>query len=191
MRVTPDRPRRRDARENAEKLRCAALDAFLADGLGAPLEAIARAAGVKVGTLYNHFGTREGLIDAVMPEVLARRLQAVADTARSQGSARDRLDTFVRLTIDLLEGEPALSDALMQRYPEAGVLNDVCERNAGIARELVHDAHRSGSLSDSFSAEDVIALIWLAGAASRATPPNPGWRRVIDRALATAWASGG
>ncbi|MCT2582924.1 TetR/AcrR family transcriptional regulator [Actinophytocola gossypii] len=187
--MTPDRSRRRDARENAEKLRSAALEAFLADGLGAPLEAIARAAGVKVGTLYNHFGNREGLIDAVVPEVLARRLLEVTDTARSQETARDRLDTFVRLMIDLLEREPALSDALLRRYPEAGALSDVCERNAAIARTLVHDAHRSGSLAESCSAEDVLALIWLAAAASRATPTNPGWRRVIDRAMASAWTA--
>jgi AcrR family transcriptional regulator len=185
--VAPERPRRRDARENAEKLRAAALEAFLATGLDAPLEAIARVAGVQVGTLYNHFGTREGLIDAVMPEVVAGRLQAVADAARAQGTARDRLDTFVRLVVDLLEGEPALSDAVMQRYPEAGVLGDVCEQNTGIVRELVRDAHRSGELSDSFSADDVISLIWLGGAASRATPARPGWRRVIDRAMASAW----
>jgi len=140
-----------------------------------------------VGTLYNHFGSREGLIDAVMPEVVARRLQAVADVARSQGTARDRLDVFVRLTLDLLEGEPALSDALTQRYPEAGVLSEVCEQNTAIVRELVHDAQRSGSLSDAFSADDVIALIWLGGAASRATPARPGWRRVLDRAMASAW----
>jgi AcrR family transcriptional regulator len=189
--VATERPRRRDARENAEKLRSAALEAFLANGLDTPLDAIARVAGVQVGTLYNHFGSREGLIDAVMPEVVARRLQAVADTARSQGTARDRLDTFVRLTIDLLEQEPALSDALMQRYPEADALRDVCDRNTEIVRELVHDAHRSGSLSDSFSAEDVLSLIWLGGAASRATPTRPGWRRVIDRAMTSAWAGGG
>jgi AcrR family transcriptional regulator len=186
--VAGERPRRRDARENAEKLRAAALEAFLADGLDAPLEAIARVAGVHVGTLYNHFGSREGLIDAVMPEVVARKLQAVAGTARSQETARDRLDAFVRLTVDLLEREPALSDALMQRYPDADALRDVCDQNTAILRQLVHDAHDSGSLSGSFSAEDAISLIWLAGAAGRATPTRPGWRRVIDRAMTSAWA---
>lgn len=120
---------------------------------------------------------------------VARKLQAVADTARSGRTTRDRLDTFVRLTIDLLEQEPALSDALLIRCPEAGALQDVCERNSAVIRELVHDAHRSGSLSDSFLAEDAISVIWLAGAASRTTPTRPGWRRVIDQTMTSAWTA--
>ena len=73
--MTASKTLRRDARDNAAKLRGAALELFLAQGLDAPLNEIARAAGVSIGTLFNRFGSREGLIDAVIPDVAARRLQ--------------------------------------------------------------------------------------------------------------------
>jgi AcrR family transcriptional regulator len=62
---TPARAMRADARENREKLLRAASEQFAAAGPDVSLEAIARAAGVGIGTLYRHFPTREALIEAV------------------------------------------------------------------------------------------------------------------------------
>jgi AcrR family transcriptional regulator len=58
-------PVRRDARRNREKLIAAAQAAFAAAEGPVSLEAIARQAGVGIGTLYRHFPTREDLVDAV------------------------------------------------------------------------------------------------------------------------------
>jgi AcrR family transcriptional regulator len=56
---------RADARVNREKLLHAASEHFASDGPDASPEAIARGAGVGIGTLYRHFPTREALIEAV------------------------------------------------------------------------------------------------------------------------------
>ncbi|MEU5261648.1 TetR family transcriptional regulator [Amycolatopsis sp. NPDC021455] len=62
---SPSRPARSDARRNREKLIAVARRAFAtADGAVA-LEAIAREAGVGIGTLYRHFPTREALVESV------------------------------------------------------------------------------------------------------------------------------
>ncbi|WP_043627809.1 TetR/AcrR family transcriptional regulator [Nonomuraea candida] len=58
-------PVRRDARRNRDKLIAAAQAAFTAADGPVTLEAIARQAGVGIGTLYRHFPTREDLVDAV------------------------------------------------------------------------------------------------------------------------------
>jgi AcrR family transcriptional regulator len=58
-------PARADARRNREKLVTVAKAAFAASGGAVPLEAIARQAGVGIGTLYRHFPTREALVEAV------------------------------------------------------------------------------------------------------------------------------
>ncbi|WP_410624072.1 TetR/AcrR family transcriptional regulator [Amycolatopsis sp. cmx-8-4] len=72
-----DRPVRSDARRNREKLVAVAQAAFAgADGPVA-LEAIAREAGVGIGTLYRHFPTREALVEAVY----AAELDDVATSA--------------------------------------------------------------------------------------------------------------
>ena len=65
------RPARSDARRNYDAVLAAARDGFSELGVAAPLEDIARRAGVGIGTLYRHFPTREVLIEAVyIDEVL-------------------------------------------------------------------------------------------------------------------------
>jgi AcrR family transcriptional regulator len=75
--VAADRPVRSDARRNREKLVTAARDAFTAADGTVALEAIARDAGVGIGTLYRHFPTREALVEAVY----AAELDDVATSA--------------------------------------------------------------------------------------------------------------
>src|SRR5882724_12007994 len=61
-----DEPRMRaDARRSRAKLIDAATIAFAENGADAPLEDIARRAGVGIGTLYRHFPTRTDLQAAV------------------------------------------------------------------------------------------------------------------------------
>ncbi|MFF3488911.1 TetR/AcrR family transcriptional regulator [Streptomyces sp. NPDC002701] len=63
--TAPDRPVRADARRNRDRLLDAAREAFAATQEVVPLDMIARAAGVGIGTLYRHFPTREAIVEAV------------------------------------------------------------------------------------------------------------------------------
>jgi AcrR family transcriptional regulator len=77
------RPMRADARRNHGRLLSEARDAFLEHGADAPLEDIARRAGVGIGTLYRHFPTRQALQEAVYRdqiEVLCTRAHELAAT---------------------------------------------------------------------------------------------------------------
>ncbi|MFJ9585954.1 TetR/AcrR family transcriptional regulator [Streptomyces acidicola] len=180
---------RRDARDNVARLRSAALDIFLMRGLGAPLKEIARTAGVSIGTLYNHFSSREALIDAVIPEVAGKRLQTLHADSMARPTTRERLEVFVQGMIDLQGDDPALNDAILQRYPDATALRGVCDVSATLGQELVRDAHREGSLSLDFTENDLFCLLWLAGTVSRNPSAPTGWRRMLDRALDSAWTS--
>src|SRR4051812_36245765 len=55
---------RADAIRNRDKLLTAATELFDEQGTDAPLEAVARRAGVGIGTLYRHFPTRDALVEA-------------------------------------------------------------------------------------------------------------------------------
>lgn len=57
---------RADARRNRDKILEAARDAVAERGADAPMELIARRAGVGVGTLYRRFGDRSGLAHALI-----------------------------------------------------------------------------------------------------------------------------
>lgn len=60
-----NRKPRADSIRNRELLLEAATEVFSAGGQQASLEAVARRAGVGIGTLYRHFPTREALFEAV------------------------------------------------------------------------------------------------------------------------------
>ena len=62
---------------NRERVIEAAKAVFSAGGAEASLEAVARRAGVGIGTLYRHFPTREALFEAVY----RREVQHLADLA--------------------------------------------------------------------------------------------------------------
>jgi AcrR family transcriptional regulator len=62
---TADRPMRADARRNYGQLLDAARKEFIDQGGGAAMEAIAKRAGVGIGTLYRHFPKRIDLVEAV------------------------------------------------------------------------------------------------------------------------------
>ena len=69
---------RADAQRNRERLLGVAFRAFAAGDGAVTLEAVAREAGVGIGTLYRHFPTREALVEAVYRNELAR-LRGSAD----------------------------------------------------------------------------------------------------------------
>ena len=59
------RPHRADAARNFDALLAAAREVFSAYGADAPLEDVAKQAGVSIATLYRNFSTREQLLETV------------------------------------------------------------------------------------------------------------------------------
>ena len=70
------RPLRADARRNRDRLLVVAVRALSQNGPDVPLDAIAREAGVGIGTLYRHFPTREALVEAAYRTELDRLCDA-------------------------------------------------------------------------------------------------------------------
>ncbi|GAA1502564.1 TetR/AcrR family transcriptional regulator [Sphaerisporangium rubeum] len=95
MTATGSRPLRADARRNRDRLLEAAVRAFSTDGPGVTLDAIAKDAGVGIGTLYRHYPTREALIEAAYRNELARLCDSVPELLRSRPA-----DQATRLWMD-------------------------------------------------------------------------------------------
>ena len=68
---------RADAERNRERILAAARDVFAERGLDAPLESIARRAGVGQATLYRRFATRQDLLVAAFGPRLAAYTEAI------------------------------------------------------------------------------------------------------------------
>src|SRR5262245_61907213 len=108
----PARPMRADAARNRARVLEVAYETFAADGLGVPIDEIARRAGVGAGTVYRHFPTKEDLYRAVVED----RIRSIADMGRAllvEGKPGEALFTFLRSMV-LLWGatDRGLSEAL-------------------------------------------------------------------------------
>lgn len=71
-----------------------AIERFAADGLGASFDAVAAQAGVTKGALYHHFGSKDGLVEAVYKEAVRRHAERVV-AASASGTGRERLLALV------------------------------------------------------------------------------------------------
>lgn len=158
--AAPSEPRlRADAERNAEQIRRAAIGAFHGRGLTVPLEEVAEVAGVSKGTIFNRFGGRIGLIEAVIEEVVATELYAIMDRTRSLDDAGERLSYYVTAIRDLQYRQPAVVDTMLQTYPESKSLMAICRAGTEIHDELVTAGRACGALRPGFTAGDLQALL--------------------------------
>src|SRR4051794_25874974 len=85
--VVADRPLRRDAAANRERLLRAAGLVFADQGIEASVDDIARVAGVGMGTFYRRFPTKAALIAALVQDML-ESLQGLAEQAATRSDGR-------------------------------------------------------------------------------------------------------
>ena len=180
MATTSDRPLRADAARNREKLLAAAVDVFAERGLDAPLEEIARRAGVSIGTLYNRFPNRDALLDAIFPERLGA-LNRLADAALADDDPWRGFVTFVEGVLDMQARDRGLGDALSRQGAVTPEVAAACARGFAHVDRIVDRAHRAGRLRADFTVADLSVLVTAMSRFLRetsATAPDA-WRRCL------------
>ncbi len=93
---------RADARANRQRLLDAAVAVFAERGAEAEIREIAERAGLAVGTVYNHFPSKEDLLAAVVEEAAAQ-FEAALDTALAEADVVEALRSFVRRGLHVAE----------------------------------------------------------------------------------------
>ena len=181
--ATAGKPLRADARRNRERVLAAARDAFAADGVGVPLDDIARRAGVGPGTVYRHFPTKEALFEAVMVDRM-QQLAAVARCSAAESDPTEALFGFIRHLLTEAAPKRDLVDALTH----AGVdlhrsLEDIAdEMRADIAR-MLRRGQRAGGIRRDVALAEVMALlsgVIASGQAGQHGEPPPRIERIAD-----------
>ncbi|WP_225849996.1 TetR/AcrR family transcriptional regulator [Streptomyces sp. HPF1205] len=175
--ATP-RPLRQDAARNRERLVRAARDVFRRKGLDAPLDEIAREAGVAIGTLYNRFPTRGELVDAALSP-LAQQAVEIAERAAVADDPWDGFASFMEESCELLAGNRGYTDVHRSRLPGTPVIDAAQHRLAVLKKTIVTRAKAAGVLRADLEPSDLALLTWGIAGTARATrevAPDA-WRR--------------
>src|SRR5580700_11303187 len=102
---------RTDAVRNRERVLEAAKAVFSAGGSDASLEAVAKRAGVGIGTLYRHFPTREALFEAVYRREV-EQLTDLAEQLKSEAEPVEALRRWLRSNVEFAATKKGMSAAL-------------------------------------------------------------------------------
>ena len=165
----PARPLRRDAQRNRDAIVAAAREVFCDRGLEAPLEEIARRAGVGIATLYRRFPSRVELLDAVLADTVQAHVDA-AEQALATDDPWDGFAYYLEETCRLQAADRGLNDVMGMRFPRATATEAAKTRLFELVAEVVDRAQRSGQLRADLTLED--ATPEIRGSARRSGSPS-------------------
>jgi AcrR family transcriptional regulator len=153
------RPMRADARRNYERLIAAAREMFREGDTDTSLEAVARRAGVGIGTLYRHFPNRLALLEGIYGDevdAFGSRAQALLDDA-------DPWDGLAQLLYDFVD-YAATKRALFQELVDAvGRDSDLLTHSREVIQasfeSALTKAQNAGAAKAEVTASDLMRLV--------------------------------
>jgi AcrR family transcriptional regulator len=183
--LTSDRPagERRDVTRNRAKLLAAADEVISRRGEEATIEAIARQAGLGVGTAYRHFANKQALLQALFVTRMERILQLL-DEAAAIDEPGDALEWFLREAVAMQVGDRGLRDAISQSAAFEALAGHR-ERLAEGTHLLVELARSAGSVRPDLEAADIPVLFTMVGAVADLADgvDDQLWRRHLELLL--------
>jgi AcrR family transcriptional regulator len=170
---------RADAVRNRERVLEAAKAVFSAGGPEASLEAVARHAGVGIGTLYRHFPTREALFEAVY----RREVEQLGELAEQLKSAKDPVDAlrrWLRSNVEFVATKKGMSAALALAVQSGSELHAFSfERLTKAIGSLLDRAVAAGQMRSDISPEDLLRAFF----GMCYMHDQPGWQSTALRLL--------
>ncbi len=176
MQLTARRPRK-DALRNREHLLRAAAAVFSVDGGQASLAAVARHAGLGIGTLYRHFPTREALFEAVYRREV-EQLTEFAEQLVAGAAPVEALRRWLRSNVDFVATKKGMAAALALAAHGSSELSAYSfQRLTKALNRLLDRAVAAGEIRADVCAEDLLrALVGMCLMHDQA-----GWRPSVLR----------
>jgi AcrR family transcriptional regulator len=174
MTADPETTLRADARRNRDQILAAAKSIFAVSGPEVPMEEIARAAGVGVGTLYRRFPDRDALVRAVAMDNFERVLIDARAIAAEETSSWRALERLLRQSVELqLSVQLAMVShralAILKHDPEVRRLRDEILM---VMDEFVDGAQAEGKLRPDVGSGDIAILFATLLRQMRAKSPE-------------------
>ena len=175
--AAPVRKPRVDAVRNRERVLEAAKAVFSAGGPDASLEAVARRAGVGIGTLYRHFPTREALFEAVYRREV-QQLGELAEQLKTEAEPVEALRRWLRSNVEFVGTKKGMTTALaLAAKPSSELTAFSFDRLAQAVGALLDRAVAAGEIRADVGAEDLLrALIGMCY-----LHDQPGWQQSVMR----------
>jgi AcrR family transcriptional regulator len=156
--TTPaDRPLRKDAERNRRRILDAAGELFAQEGLHVTLDAVARRAGVGVGTVYRRFADKEALIDALFEDRI-EEVAAIAEEALGHEDAWAGLVAFFERSLELHAHDRGLKELVFTTAHGRDRVASARDRVKPLVNRLVDRAHASGALRADIETTDMSVL---------------------------------
>ncbi len=154
----PGKPLRADAQRNRDNVLAAAREAFTETGASTSLEAIARRAGVGIGTLYRHFPTRQALLEAVYVTEVEQLAQAAGEMSTME--PWPALEAWlVRLGAYLVTKHALASELLNYVDTNANVFAACRSELFSAGEPLLNRARAAGEVRADAELKDIVQMV--------------------------------
>jgi AcrR family transcriptional regulator len=171
---------RADAIRNRERVLEAAKAVFSQGGPEASLEAVARRAGVGIGTLYRHFPTREALYEAVY----RHEVEQLVDLARhleTEAAPVEALRRWLQAGVEFMATKKGMAAALaMAAHGSSELMAYSLDRLTRAAGELLQRAAAAGEVRADIDPEDLLRALVGMYYAHDGTGWQPKVLRLVD-----------
>jgi AcrR family transcriptional regulator len=165
---------RADARQNHARLISAATAAFAEKGADAPLEDIARRAGVGIGTLYRHFPSRVDLQAAVF-RTQVRVVCEQGDALLQTDAPEQAFASWTRALAGYLVTKRGLSRALIDAVgAESELITSCWVTMRETTDRLLEKAQEAGVIRSDVTGMDVMRLVHGVAVSSERDPDRAG-----------------
>ncbi|OBK25914.1 TetR family transcriptional regulator [Mycobacterium asiaticum] len=170
-------PLRADAARNVDRILRAAREVYGDVGADAPIEAVARRAGVGERTLYRRFPTKGELVRAALDQSIAENLTPVIDAAVGRTDPLHGITELLHAAIELGARERSL---LTAAHRAGSLTPDVSDALDEALRGLVRRGQQAGRVRADLVADDLPRLIaMLYSVLSTMDSGSDGWRRYV------------
>ncbi len=154
---SPTPPLRADAARNRLRILAAARKLMAERGSAVEMVDIAEEAGVGVGTLYRRFPDKQVLVLELIREKFAMLSSILErELGRSELSARERLDNYIRASGEVQRRDLGLQEAMSASAPEHQQIARDTPGLLGRIDRLVSDAVAEGSARADLTWEDIV-----------------------------------
>jgi AcrR family transcriptional regulator len=158
---------RADARRNYERIVATAREVFLANGIDAPLDDIAKRAEVGPGTLYRHFPTRDALVEAVYRQEIEELSESAYQFAKEL-APEEALHAWMRRQVRFVIERAGLASALKAAIDEDSEVFRYCKDKLRAAvATVLEPAQAAGLVRADLEPNDLLRLGHGVGAGAK------------------------